>query len=203
MDEKIRRLGVRKKYRKNALIFSAGDEARGFFFLLSGEVRVYRMDEKGREVELVRLKPGDFFGEAIAFASGLFPAFARAVRDSETLFFEKDVVFRELGHNPALAKFFLNLLARKCLVLNERIEALSLQTVRQRLAQYLLSRCSGNRNCLVELSLKKAELARLLGTASETLSRNLRAMQKDGLIEVHGRRIQVKNCSALREELSG
>lgn len=200
--KKIQALGVKKRYGKKALLFSAGEETRGFFCVLTGEVRVFRMDENAREVEITRLQPGDFFGEAAVFASASYPASAETTKNTEVLFFEKGRLFNQVEKNPALARFFLELLARKCLVLNERIEALALRTVRQRLAQYLLSHCSGQMACLITLRVKKAELARLLGTVSETLSRNLRALERDGLIEVHGRLIRVKDCSGLRRELA-
>jgi CRP-like cAMP-binding protein len=204
LEKKIESLGVRQKYAKNAFLFLAQDPARGFYFVLKGEIRVFRMDDKGRELEIVRLRPGEFFGEAIALLSGRFPAFARAVKDSEVFYFEKQTVLREIEKDPSTARFFLILLARKCAVLNERIETLGLRTVRQRLAQYLLNSCgSREAECLVQLEFKKTELARLLGTISETLSRNLRGLQQDGLIEVKGRRIRIKECSRLRKEIPG
>jgi CRP/FNR family transcriptional regulator len=85
--------------------------------------------------------------------------------------------------------------------LSDKIESLGLRTVRQRLIRYLLSRCSGDRECLVDLEVKKGELAKILGTISETLSRNLRHMHEKGLIEVEGNRVRIKDCPALREEL--
>ena len=97
--------------------------------------------------------------------------------------------------------YFVDLLARKCVVLSNKIESLGLRTVRQRLIRYLLSQCSGEQKCLVELKIKKGELAKILGTISETLSRNLKQMQEEGLIEVEGNRVAIKNCPALREEL--
>jgi CRP-like cAMP-binding protein len=203
LEKKIESLGVRRKYAKDAFLFLAQDSARGFYFILTGEIRVFRMDDKGRELEIVRLRPGEFFGEAIALLSGRFPAFARAVKDSEVLYFEKEAILREINKNPSTARFFLALLARKCVVLNERIETLGLRTVRQRLAQYLLHRCRGKETeCLVELEIRKTELARLLGTISETLSRNLRGLQGDGLIEVKGRKIRILDRPRLQEEIS-
>jgi CRP-like cAMP-binding protein len=203
LEKKIKTLGVRRKYAKNSFLFLARDSARGFYFILTGEIRIFRMDDKGRELEIVRLRPGEYFGEAIALLSGRFPAFARAVKDSEVLYFEKEVIFREIDKNPSTARFFLTLLARKCVVLNERIETLGLRTVRQRLAQYLLNRCGGKETeCLVELEIKKTELARLLGTISATLSRNLSGLQGDGLIEVKGRQIRILDRHRLQEEIS-
>jgi CRP/FNR family transcriptional regulator len=202
LEKKIAALGKPKKYGKNAFLFQAQQDALGFYYVLKGEVRVFKMDESGREVEVVRLEPGDFFGEAIAFASTRFSAFAQATRETEVLYFEKKNFFEKLEKDTAIAKFFLILLAKKCLVLNERIESLGLRTVRQRLVQYLLSQCQGEKGCLIELKIKKSELAQLLGTISETLSRNLRKMQEEGLVEVTGKRIRVKDCLKMRAEIS-
>ncbi len=202
LQKKIMALGITKTYRKKAFLFQAQEDASGFFYILKGGVRVFKMDENGREVEVVRLEPGDFLAEAVALASAKFPGFAQATEDTEVLFIEMGDFFKKLETDAALSRFFLDLLAKKCLVLNDRIESLGLRTVRQRLIQYLLSQCSGERACLVELKIKKSDLARLLGTISATLSRNLREMQQEGLIEVRGKRIRVKECLKMRQEIS-
>jgi CRP-like cAMP-binding protein len=199
----LRSLGLPKKYAKGVFLFGSGEKAEGFYFVLAGEIRAFSMDEQGREVEVVRLKPGDFLGEAAALAGGSFPIYAQAVRDSRVLYFDRRRVLSGLDRDPTAARFFIELLAGKCLILNERIEALGLRTVRQRLVQYLLGRCSGKGACLVELPIKKSELARLLGTVPETLSRNLRQIETEGLIEVKGRRIRVLDCHRLKAGLAG
>ncbi len=201
LQEKLKSLGRTKTFKKREFLFHAREAARGFYQVQTGEVRIFKMDEEGREMEIVRLKPGDFFGEAIVFAGQKFPAYAQAVRDSRVLFFDKNAVFRAIGDDPSTAGFFLELLASKCLTLNARIEALGLRTVRQRLAQFLLSRCSAADACRVELTAKKADLAGQLGTVAETLSRNLRAMQREGLIEVRGRVLFIKDCPRLKKDL--
>ncbi|NOR22117.1 MAG: cyclic nucleotide-binding domain-containing protein [Candidatus Aminicenantes bacterium] len=201
IERAIKDIGRLKKYRKDELLFSAQQKANGLYYVQSGEIRVFKMDEQGREVEVVRLEPGDFLGEAILFVSSVFPFFAQAVKDSKVLFFDKNKIFKKIDEEPSIAKFFLNLLARKCLILNRRIESLGLETVRQRLIQYLLLHCSGEQQCAVELKTKKVELAKILGTISETLSRNLKQMQDEGLIEVEGNKIHIKDCLKLRLEL--
>jgi len=201
LDKRIAALGTKGSYKKDAFLFLAEEDARGFYYVINGEVRIFRMDDSGREVEIVRLRPGDFFGEAIAIVSGKFPAFARAATDTEVLFFERPAVLRSIQSDPAIAEFFLVLLANKCILLNERIETLNLRTVRQRLAQYLLAHCNAERSCAIDLTIKKSELAKQLATISETLSRTFRRMERDGLIEVRGRRIRVLDCDKLRQEL--
>jgi CRP-like cAMP-binding protein len=202
LEKKIAPLGLDKKITRNSYLFQPGDRATGFYYIRRGKVRVFKMDKDGREIEVVRLGAGEFLGEAIVLAADRFPAFAQAMTDSEVLFFEKLSFLKKIDRNPAVARFFLALLARKCLILNERIESLGLRTVRQRLAQYLLSQCRGDKACVIDLSIKKSDLARLLGAASETLSRNLREMRVEGLIEVQGKKIRVKDCRRLQAELS-
>ena len=203
LDESIASLGIRRAYPKGAFLFMAQEEARGFFRVLKGEVRVFRMDDGGKELEIVRLRPGDYFGEAIALLKGKFPAFARASLDTEVVFFETQTVFRRLAEDPDISRSLIRLLARKCQILNLRIETLGLRTVRQRLAQYLLSFCRGDDPCRLDLPVKKAELARQLGTIPETLSRNLRQLREESIIEVRQKSIVIKSPSRLRKLLGG
>ena len=201
LEQKIRELGQTKGYAKDDFLFHADDPAEGFYFLQSGEVRVFKMDEQGKELEVVRLNPGDFFGEAIVFIQDRYPSYAQAVKDSQVIYFEKGTFFRNLEKDPAIGKFFLHLLAKKCIVLNKRIEALELRTVRQRLIQYLVSSCTRETSCDITLPMKKTELAKLLGTISETLSRNLKQLQEEGLIAVEANTIHIMDLSRLKEEL--
>ena len=158
IPSRLKKLGLFKSYNKDAMLFYAQDKANGFYYVDSGQIRVFKMDEQGKEIEVTRLEPGDFLGEAILFVSSVFPFYAQAVKDSQVFFFDKQKIFSEIDKDPTIAKFFLILLAGKCLVLNKRIESLGLKNVRQRLIQYLLSQCTGEQECLVELKLKKGEL---------------------------------------------
>ena len=201
-ENRIKGLGKLKRYAEGSFLFQAEEKADGFYYVETGEIRVFKMDEQGRELEVARLGPGDFVGEAIAFVSGRFPFYAQAVKDSDVRYFDIQEVFRRIDSEASLARFFIELLAKKCVVLSNRVESLGLRTVRQRLVQYLLAHCYGSGHCLVELRIKKGDLAKLLGTISETLSRSLKQMQEEGLIEVDKRKIHIRDCQKLREELS-
>ena len=196
----LRELGRPRRLDPGEFLFNAGDASREFFRVESGEMRVFRMDSEGREIEIVRLGPGEFFGEAVAFAGAPYPAYAAAVGETSVLVFDRNRVLDRAGSDPAAARFFIRLLAGKCLTLNERIEALGMKTVRQRLAHFLIVRCPGKGACLVDLEIRKVDLARLLGTVPETLSRTLKRMAADDLIRVDGPRIHLLDCPALRSE---
>ena len=194
-------LGVAKRFQAGAILFQAGDPALGFFYIESGAVRVNKIDEQGRELDIARLEPGDFLGEAVSFVEGRYPFSAEAASASEVRFFEREAVWRAVERSPAAARFFIRLLARKCVLLSGRVESLGLRTVRQRVAEYLIHCCPGACPGVVELSVTKGELARLLGTVGETLSRTLKQIQEDGLIEVRGRTIRLKDCARLKHEI--
>jgi len=198
-DRKLSGLGFPKKIGRGEALFHAGDRAEGFFRVTAGEISVYKVSGEGKEIEVVRLKPGDFFGEAIFFASGTFPAHARAVKGAEVLYYPGRLIAEAIGRDPAVASFFLEILARKCLVLNERVEALGLKTVRQRLARFLGSRSREAGGPAFDIEISKAELARQMGTIPETLSRVLRRLGDEGIIEVKGRAVTIKDSPRLRE----
>ncbi len=197
----VRPAGRPRHLPRGTILFQQGDKAEAFYRIERGEVRVSKMDDQGRQLEVARLGPGEFLGEAIAFLGGRFPFLAEAAADAEVSVFQAREVLAAAGRDPAAARFFIELLARKCLVLSGRVESFGLETVRQRLARYLLGRCGGERGCVIRLPVKKSELAAQLGTIPETLSRGLKRFQEGGLIEVRGAEIRVVDCPGLRAEL--
>jgi CRP-like cAMP-binding protein len=201
LPQNLRKAGISRNYNQGEFLFHAGNRPDKVYLVESGEVRIFDMDAEGRELEVTRLKTGDFFGEALIFAADSVPFYAEAVRLSHVLIFFaqslKNLIYRE----PEISFFFLKLLAGKCLVLNQRIRSLGLKTVRQRLIHHLLTRCKGNKCCRIDLTMNKGDLARMLGTVNETLSRNLRQLQDEEIIQVKGKQIFVKNCVRLRQEL--
>ena len=193
--------GRPRHFAAGAVLFQQGDKAETFFRIDRGEVRVGKLDDEGRLLEVARLGPGEFIGEAVAFAAARFPFRAEAATETDVTVFRAGEILESVGRDPAVARFFVDLLSRKCLALSRRVESLGLETVRQRLARYLLGRCGGGGGCSIRLPVKKSELAAQLGTIPETLSRNLKSLQADGRIAVRGAEIRVVDCSGLRSEL--
>jgi CRP/FNR family transcriptional regulator len=196
----ISKIGITKNIDKGTLLFQDGQSCSGFYYIVSGSLRVFSMDINGKEMEITRLSAGDFCGEAIAFAGKNFPVYAEIAEKAVLLYFSKTTIQAETTKHPEVAQFFLELLANKCITLNKRLETLSMSTVRQRLAKYLLQQCTGE-SCTITLGIKKGQLATELGTVNETLSRNFKHLEEDGLISVNGKKITIKNCQGLRAEL--
>ena len=186
-------LGREISFKKNEHLFFSEQPSNGFYYIKSGLIRLYKSGEEGNEVELNRLGKGNFIGEVILFSSETFPVNALAVELSTTLFFDKTTILSSIAQTPSIAQSFLKLLAQKCISLNQSLELLTLKTVRERLLLHLnlLARRQGTNT--IKLPMTKLELAKSLGTISETLSRNLKQLEKEGILSVTGKTITLLN----------
>ena len=84
---KIRAIASLRQVRKKEILFSEGEEARGFYVILSGKVKLYKISPEGKEQILHVVGAPDTFAEAALFLEGSYPAFAEVLSDSQLLFF--------------------------------------------------------------------------------------------------------------------
>jgi CRP-like cAMP-binding protein len=193
-------IAVEKSYEKGKLIFSEGDEADGFYVVLDGQVKIFKLSVEGKEHILHMFGPGEPFGEVPVFAGQDFPAHAEAVAESRLIFFSKHTFTALVQENPSLALNMLAVLSMRLRQFTVKIEHLSLKEVPGRLAAYLLYLSDKNEaQGAVELDISKQQLAALLGTIPETLSRILAKMTKQGLIRVEGRHIVMLDQPGLED----
>jgi CRP-like cAMP-binding protein len=204
----IQAISASKRYPKGTLIFSEDEEALGFFVLISGKVKVYKLSSEGKEQILHIISPGETFAEAALFAGSTYPAFAESLAETRALYFSKEGFLNLIRRNPQIS---LNMIAglshwlRKFVSL---VEELSLKDVSARLSKYLIdlsakSARSSERGIEFELDISKSQLASHLGTISETLSRALRKLRDSKIIEVEGKRITILQREALEDISSG
>ena len=198
--EALAQIVLRKHFHKGQIIFSEGDEADGFYVVVEGTVKIFKLSVEGKEHILHIFESGEPFGEVPVFAGEHFPAHAEAIAESRLLFFPRDAFVNLIKQIPSLALNMLATLSARLRQFTVKIEHLSLKEVPGRLAAYLLylSDELGEQRS-VDLSISKQQLAGLLGTIPETLSRILAKMAKDGFIEMAGRHITIKDRPALEE----
>lgn len=203
--EALAATAIEKTYIKGRNIFVEGADATGFYILAEGRVKVYKLSPEGKEQILHVIEPYDAFAEAAVFAGHRFPAHADALETSKTLFFPRDAFLALVQRHPPLALNMLADLSRRLHRFANLIESLSLKEVPGRLAAHLLylSQRQEDRDELI-LDLSKVQLASLLGTIPETLSRVLAKMAREGLIEVQeGRSIRLLDRESLEELAAG
>ncbi|HUU09138.1 MAG TPA: Crp/Fnr family transcriptional regulator [Phycisphaerae bacterium] len=202
------RLASTRHVPAGGVLFRDGDTAEGFYVVLEGQVKVYKLSPDGRQQILHVFGPNQAFAEAAMFSGETFPAFAEALAESRLAFFPRDRFLKGLGANPSLAFGLIASLARLCRQLTVLVQQVALTDASGRLARYLtdLARRKGvpvQAGTSVRLDLAKGELARLLGTAPETLSRVLARLTEAGVLTVDGPVITFRQAEALETLASG
>lgn len=195
---KIARIASFRSYRKGEALFAEGKRAEGFFVVCKGRVKVYKVSFDGREQILHLFDAGNILGEVPVFAGGAYPAHAEALTEVEALFIPRDGFTRLVHEETGLALTMLAVLSRKLRYFTSLVETLSLKEVPGRLASYLLyaSERTGSGDTF-DLDISKTQLAALLGTIPETLSRIFSKMIAAGLIDMQGRTIRIKDRDGL------
>ncbi len=192
-------MGVSRRVAKGQTIFLDGDKATGFYVILTGKVKIYKLAPEGKEQILHVFGAGEPFGEVPTFANAVFPAHAEAIEKTQLLFLPRESFIRQISQDPDLAMGMLATLSRRLLHMTKLVESLSLQNVSKRLAAYLLRLSEGQKQAAaVQLDMNKGEVASYLGTIPATLSRALNRLTNQNLIEVQGRRIIILDRAGLQ-----
>jgi CRP/FNR family transcriptional regulator len=195
----IRAISADRFYGRGKAVFFEGEPGEGFFVVVDGRVKIYKLSPEGKEKILHIYGPGQPFGEVPVFAGKRFPANAQTLAKSRLLFFPRAGFIRLITENPSLALNMLAVLSSRLRQFTVQIESLALKEVPARLAAYLvvLAKEQGSSEA-VSLDISKGQLASLLGTIPETLSRILARMSGAGLIEVEGRTITLLEMEGLK-----
>jgi CRP/FNR family transcriptional regulator len=198
--KKVEGIAVERHFKRGEMIFSEGHEADGFYIVARGRVKIYKVSVDGKEQILHIFGPCEPFGEVPVFSGQHFPAYAQALVKSQLLFFPRSAFVELVTANPSLAMNMLAVLSMRLRQFTVQVENLSLKEVPGRLAAYLLylAEEQGSQES-VTLSIPKVQVASLLGTIPETLSRIFAKMSSQDLIEVQDRNIKLLNPSALRD----
>jgi CRP/FNR family transcriptional regulator len=196
----LARIAIDRSYQRGQVIFAEGDEGIGFYVLIAGKVKVFKLSPEGKEQILHVLEPGEPFGEAAVFAGQPFPAHAETLEKSRIFFFPRAAFIELIKGDPSMALNMLAILSRRLRKFTALVEDLSLKEVPGRLAAYLFymsEQRDGSDD--LKLDIAKNQLASLLGTIPETLSRILTRMVKQGLIRLDGSRIKIVDRRGLEE----
>lgn len=196
----VSRITTREKFFKGDTVFSEGDPGSGFYIIETGSIKIYKLSIDGKEHILHIFGPGDPFGEVPVFTGKPFPANAMALKQSKLLFLPRKDVIELITTDPSLALNMLAVLSTRLRQFTIQIENLSLKEVPGRLAAHLLLLAdSQNDKSSVSLDISKGQLASLLGTIPETLSRILSKMTTRNLIEVKGKQINILDFEGLED----
>ena len=196
--QELNKIAVERLFEKGEMIFYEGNESLGFYLVLSGRIKIYKLSADGKEQIFQFIKPGETFGEVVVFSGKAFPAHAEAVQKSRVLLFPRRDFLKAIRANSELALTMLAILSERLRQFTVQVENLSLKEVPNRLSSYFLYLLREEaKDDVISLDISKGQLASLLGTIPETLSRILRRMAENGIIEVRGRQIRLLDIPQL------
>ena len=182
-------------------VVSAGSDVRRLMVVHSGQVRVVRLMENGREHVIRVLSPGEVLGE-VSFVLGRRPdAFAIAQSDVELCTFDHADLTRLVARYPDIAVRMLQVQAERLIAAERMLTAFGGSDVGTRVAAYLLdlpAQQTPDAGMTVQLPMAKKDVASYLGTTPETFSRRLQQFARDGVISLQGQRgVVIRDVDAL------
>ncbi|MFW5837867.1 MAG: Crp/Fnr family transcriptional regulator, partial [Desulfovibrionaceae bacterium] len=186
------------------IIVTESEPRRGFHVVLSGRVKVFKASAEGKEQTVYVFGPGEPFCLCGAFGEEGHLASAAALEASRVLVLPPAGMEKLAAREPALPMAMVSLLSRRLKESLELIESLSLKGLPGRLAAFLLQGAeeSGG-EAVVRLHLTHRELAKMLNATPEALSRTLKRLADDGLVENRGREIAILDEARLRDAARG
>lgn len=186
----IAEVGQVKNCKNKELLFIEGDRALGFYLVISGQLKIYKISPNGDEYIIHLINSGDTFGEAAAFNLGKYPAYCSTLCKCVLFYLPTNRFLELIINSPSIALSIITSLSSRLREFNQTIADLSFADATSRLARYLLENMKPDMT--VKLSIRKNVLALRLGTASETLSRCLTDLKRKKVItETSSNTIQI------------
>lgn len=193
-----------KDFNSNELILEKDEKVTHIGIVVEGELNLVSQKYSGSKIIITSLIENDFFGEALVFAkNNKMPYSLVSVTKSEVLFIPKDFFVNtcELScnfHNKLVANM-LSILSDKLTMLNNKMKILNSETIRNKIAIYLISIYEKTNSMMFEIPMKRQELSEYLNTTRPSLSREFSNMQNEGILELYRSTVKIKNIELLYE----
>jgi CRP-like cAMP-binding protein len=200
-SEQLRRVESRAErihLSEGAPLFEQGDEAKRFFLVLSGQIKLFRLSPDGNEKVIEIYTDGDTFAEALMFLERpRYPVCASALTESELLSLSSKDFISMLRESIDTCFLLMGDMSQRLHGLIKEIDDLSLQSGTRRVASYLLN-LAGTDADSFELEIPKGVMASRLSLKPETFSRIIRNLHERGILTVTRRSIEIHNRGELQ-----
>lgn len=187
-----------KNIKKKAEIFAEGDTPLNIFFIKSGSVKVFKSHPDGKELITNIYNANDFFGFEPILDAALYEESAVAMQDSEIITISRHDFTTLLQSHPDVSAGFISLLCKKVAEKEKQLLNLAYNSVRQRTAEALL-KVQQLKDSKENIQISRDDLAKMVGTASESVIRVLSDFKDEGLLEIEGGKIKITQPAKLEK----
>lgn len=188
-----------KEYSKDQVIHLQNENCNSMDIILDGRVLIQKIDQDGNVFQVAQFLGGSFFGANLIFSKrNYYPMTVIAESDTSILSMSKELILLLGQSNAKFLIGFLSAVSDITLVLSDKIDSMSLKTIRGKVFDFLRYEYSLKNNPKVTLHFTKKEFAERLGIQRTSLSRELNMMRKEGLIDFDAKSITIKDFDALK-----
>jgi len=192
-----------RQYEKNEYIALAGEKFDSIGIIIKGSAAVVKEDANGNRVIMTLLKPGDMFGEMAAFSSKpVWPASVQVQERCTACFIPAVKIISECSNacyrHTILIQNLLRIISEKALLLNRKVEYLTIKSMRGRICAFLLEQYKRTGETTITLSMNRNELADFLNVSRASMSREMCKMRDEGIIDFHKASFKILDVEALR-----
>lgn len=198
---KIKAAAQEQQLTKGSLLFQEGRMPQAVYFVLSGKLKLYTTDQQGREQIVHLASNGDLMGYRAVLGGDSFSCSASALENSVVLVVPKATFLNVLDDDAEFSFAVIRLLTQELRDAEHHLAGLARKPVRERIGEVLLIlagkfgyEADGE---TINVALSREEIAGLVGTATETVIRILHAMQEEGLLQINGKKIRLRDKRAL------
>ena len=185
-------VAVRKRFPRNTVIFSKGDESDSLYVVCRGKVKVLIDDEQGKEIVLSVMGPGEYFGEMAAIDGVPRSATVVTQEPAELLMVRRNDFRNILSTNPAMVFNLLKVLLGRLRKADHKIETLAFMNVHGRVVDLLMRFAEPQgQKWFVKDKLTHQEIANMIGCSREMVSRVVKEMLNDGTLSMESNRIVI------------
>jgi CRP-like cAMP-binding protein len=195
---------VERRFEPKDTIFTPGDPDDQLYFLLSGAVRLYKIYGDYKEATTALLKDSGVFGKLNLVEGRWQDVFAEAVTEARVASVQKAALERVIKSDPEFALRLFSSLSERLRQSDEVIESLLHREVSTRLATLLMNLDDRfGEDDLINVRLTHQDLANMIASTREAVSKVMSELQRDGVIETRNRKIAILDRGALSKRASG
>jgi len=186
-------------YNEGCMIFNQGEKGYRVYFVKKGRIKIIRTSEDGNEQILEILHSGDVFAEVVLFGINSFPATAITLSNVTVQYLSRERFKTYFNRNPQIGWGMLEVMAHKLFRAQRKIENLGLRNTKGRVAALIIDMISDfETDISLKLDINRQDMASLIGTTRETVSRTLSDFKKEGLIKIEGNNLDITNIDGLK-----
>ncbi len=162
-------------FKQGSALYSEGDECRGLGLFLSGEVRVFKRSESGREITLYEIFPGELciLNASSILSKKSYPAYAVASTNGEMLFLPENIFLKLVAHYEDFRSLVFSIFSRRLSSIIELIDEVAFGDLESRLIAFIIEKARNSR-----LNMTHHQIANELGTSREVVSRLLKDLER-------------------------